>query len=181
MDWPFCPVHLPQVTGKNKWNIRIYIHLRFFFRGKNDIPSSAIVDVNSQLTSVNRKSIYQKISLFILILNINLSVLASVRHFFLNHGKTMNLCNLLVFSEKLLAKEYFKMFGGKFQKCLAGSKKWQRRGASFFFDRIPYGKLPYLKRKNASFPYGILVEKTNPLVRDATAKILRLQIQNFTH
>ena len=55
----------------------------------------------------------------------------------------MNLCNLLVFSEKLLTKEYFKMFGGKFQKRLAGRKKWQRRGASFLVDRIPYGKFRF--------------------------------------
>ena len=32
------------------------------------------------------------------------------------------------------------MFGGKFQNVWREAKKWQRRGASFFVDRIPYGK-----------------------------------------
>ena len=33
------------------------------------------------------------------------------------------------------------MFGGKFQNVWREAKKWQRRVASFFVDRIPYGKL----------------------------------------
>ena len=42
------------------------------------------------------------------------------------------------------------MFGGKFQNVWREAKKWQRRVASFFVDRIPYGKFENF-RKNREF------------------------------
>ena len=42
------------------------------------------------------------------------------------------------------------MFGGKFQNVWREAKKWQRRVASFFVDRIPYGKFRLRMTSNTS-------------------------------
>ena len=46
------------------------------------------------------------------------------------------------------------MFGGKFQNVWREAKKWQRRVASFFVDRIPYGKLKNIPFHNTRASYN---------------------------
>ena len=74
----------------------------------------------TQLTSVNRKSIYQRILFFYINSKHQFKLLNQCKTFLLIYGNKINFYKLLVFSEELLTLEYFqnlagnfKMFGGK--------------------------------------------------------------------